>query len=138
MKILFLCTGNSCRSQIAEGWAKQLGGDQFDVYSAGIESHGKNPRAIAVMKEAGVDISKQESTKLTDQMLVSLDYVVTVCGHADEHCPILPVETEKEHWPLPDPARATGTEEEIMQVFRASRDDIKQRVADLLERLNNK
>jgi len=138
MKILFLCTGNSCRSQIAEGWAKQLGGDQFDVYSAGIESHGKNPRAIAVMKEAGVDISKQESTKLTDQMLVGLDYVVTVCGHADEHCPILPVETEKEHWPLPDPARATGTEEEIMQVFRASRDDIKQRVADLLERLNNK
>jgi len=138
MKILFLCTGNSCRSQIAEGWAKQLGGDQFDVYSAGIESHGKNPRAIAVMKEAGVDISKQESTKLTDQMLVGLDYVVTVCGHADEHCPILPVETEKEHWPLPDPARATGTEDEIMQVFRASRDDIKQRVADLLERLNNK
>ena len=135
MKILFLCTGNSCRSQMAEGWAKQLGGDQFEIYSAGIESHGKNPRAITVMQEAGVDISSQESTWLTNEMLAGLDYVVTVCGHADEHCPVLPVETQKEHWPLSDPAKATGSEEEIMTVFRASRDDIKQRVADLLERL---
>lgn len=135
MKILFLCTGNSCRSQIAEGWAKALGGEQFEIYSAGIESHGKNPRAIAVMKEAGIDISNQESTKLTDEMLAGIDYVVTVCGHADEHCPVLPAETQKEHWPLSDPAKATGTEEEIMAVFRASRDDIKQRVSDLLERL---
>ena len=138
MKILFLCTGNSCRSQIAEGWAKQLGGDQFEVYSAGIESHGKNPRAIAVMQDAGVDISNQESTKLTDEMLVGLDYVVTVCGHADEHCPVLPEGIVKEHWPLSDPAKTTGTEEEIMEVFCASRDDIKQRVAELLERLKNK
>lgn len=135
MRILFLCTGNSCRSQIAEGWAKAIGGDQFEVYSAGIESHGKNPRAIAVMKEAGVDISGQESTKLTDEMLAGIDYVVTVCGHADEHCPVLPAETKKEHWPLSDPAKATGSEEEIMAVFRASRDDIKQRVTDLLDRL---
>ncbi len=136
MKILFLCTGNSCRSQIAEGWAKTLGGDRFEVYSAGIESHGKNPRAIAVMQEAGVDISAQESTKLTDAMLAGIDYVVTVCGHADEHCPVLPAQTRKEHWPLSDPAKATGSEEEIMAVFRASRDDIKQRVADLLQRLS--
>ena len=135
MKILFLCTGNSCRSQIAEGWAKTLDGDQFEVYSAGIESHGKNPRAIAVMQEVGIDISAQESTKLTDEMLAGIDYVVTVCGHADEHCPVLPAETRKEHWPLSDPARATGSEEDIMTVFRASRDDIRQRVADLLERL---
>ena len=135
MKILFLCTGNSCRSQIAEGWAKKLGGDQFEIYSAGIESHGKNPRAIAVMKEAGVDISDQESTKLTDEMLQGIDYVVTVCGHADEHCPVLPANTSKEHWPLSDPAKATGSEEEIMTVFRASREDIKQRVADFLQRL---
>ena len=135
MNILFLCTGNSCRSQIAEGWARHLGGDSFDVLSAGIEAHGKNPRAIAVMGEAGVDISAQESTQLTEEMLASADYLVTVCGHADEHCPVLPAGMRKEHWPLPDPAKATGTEDEIMAVFRASRDDIRVRVADLLERL---
>jgi len=135
MNLLFLCTGNSCRSQIAEGWAHQLGGDWLEVQSAGIESHGKNPRAIAVMKEAGVDISGQESTRLTDEMLASADYLVTVCGHADEHCPVLPAGIRKEHWPLTDPAKATGSEEEIMTVFRESRDDIRQRVANLIERL---
>jgi arsenate reductase len=136
VNILFLCTGNSCRSQIAEGWARHLGGSSFDVQSAGIESHGKNPRAILVMKEAGVDTSCQESTKLTHDMLASADYLVTVCGHADENCPALPASVRKEHWPLDDPASASGTEDEIMAVFRASRDDIRQRVADLIERLN--
>ena len=111
MNILFLCTGNSCRSQIAEGWAKRLGGDAFEALSAGIEAHGKNPRAIAVMAESGVDISAQESTRLTDEMLAAADYLVTVCGHADEHCPALPAGMRKEHWPLSDPARATGTED---------------------------
>ena len=135
MNILFLCTGNSCRSQMAEGWGHWLGGDWLQVQSAGIESHGKNPRAIAVMQEAGVDISDQESTKLTDEMLASADYLVTVCGHADEHCPILPAGIRKEHWPLSDPAKATGSEQEIMSVFRESRDDIRQRVADLIGRL---
>lgn len=136
MKILFLCTGNSCRSQIAEGWARRLGGDWLQVQSAGIEAHGKNPRAIAVMQEAGVDISDQESTKLTDDMLASVDYLVTVCGHADEHCPVIPPGIAKEHWPLTDPAKATGSEKEIMTVFRASCDDIRQRVADLIGRLD--
>ena len=136
MHLLFLCTGNSCRSQMAEGWARALGDDRLEVRSAGIEAHGKNPRAIAVMKEAGVDISDQESTRLTDDMLDWADLVVTVCGHADEHCPVLPPGTRKEHWPLSDPARATGSEDEIMSVFRASRDDIRRRVEDLLERLN--
>ena len=135
--ILFLCTGNSCRSQMAEGWAKWFGRLVFEIQSAGIETHGKNPRAIAVMKEAGIDISGQESTRVTDQMLQDADLVVTVCGHADEHCPVLPAGTNKEHWPLEDPAKATGTEEEIMDQFRASRDDIKQRVKDLLERYSN-
>jgi arsenate reductase len=88
------------------------------------------------MAEAGVDISEQESTRLTDEMLNAADYLVTVCGHADEHCPVLPAGMRKEHWPLSDPARATGTEEEIMAVFRESRDDIRARVADLLERLS--
>ncbi len=136
--ILFLCTGNSCRSQIAEGWAKWYGRPLFEIQSAGIESHGKNPRAIAVMNEAGVDISNQESTIVTDEMLEAADLVVTVCGHADEHCPVLPTGTNKEHWPLDDPAKASGSEEEIMQVFRASRDDIEQRVKTLLARLSNK
>lgn len=135
MNILFLCTGNSCRSQMAEGWAHHLGGDWLEVQSAGIESHGKNPRAIEVMREAGVDISQQESTKLTNEMLATANYVVTVCGHADENCPLLPAGTRKEHWPLNDPAKATGSEDEIMAVFRASRDDIRQRVNGLIKRL---
>jgi len=130
--LLFLCTGNSCRSQMAEGWANWHGRQLFEIQSAGIETHGKNPRAIAVMKEAGIDISNQESTKVTNQMLEDTDLVVTVCGHADEHCPVLPTGTNKEHWALEDPAKATGTEEEIMNQFRASRDDIEQRVKDLL------
>lgn len=135
MNILFLCTGNSCRSQIAEGWARQLGGDSIVVQSAGIERHGQNPRAIAVMREAGVDITGQESTRLTEEMLAAANLVVTVCGHADEHCPVLPAGIQKVHWPLDDPARATGTEREIMEVFRASRDDIQRRVAGLLRGL---
>ena len=138
MNLLFLCTGNSCRSQIAEGWARHLGDAKVNVISAGIEAHGKNPRAISVMAEAGVDISAQESTKLTDQMLAGADYLVTVCGHADEHCPTVPAGVRKEHWPLPDPAKATGTEDEVMAVFRASRDDIRQRVGELLGRLQGK
>ena len=135
MNILFLCTGNSCRSQMAEGWARQMAGDDFAIQSAGIEAHGQNPRAISIMREVGVDISNQESTRLTDAMLDAADLVVTVCGHADEHCPVLPPNTQKEHWPLDDPARASGTEEEIMAFFRASRDDIRERVAELLTRL---
>jgi len=135
--ILFLCTGNSCRSQMAEGWAKRYGMPLFETQSAGIETHGKNPRAIAVMKEAGIDISDQASTKVTDEMLKNADIVVTVCGHADEHCPVLPAGTDKEHWPLDDPAKAQGTEEEIMNQFRASRNDIEVRVKELLQRLNN-
>lgn len=137
LNILFLCTGNSCRSQMAEGWAKWYGSTEFEIQSAGIETHGKNPRALAVMKEAGVDISNQESTKVNENMLAQADLVVTVCGHADEHCPVLPQATKKEHWPLEDPARAQGTEEEIMQQFRACRDDIEVRVKELLHRLKN-
>lgn len=120
---------------MAEGWAGQLGGKWVDAQSAGIESHGKNLRAIEVMREAGVDISRQESTELTDEILASADCVVTVCGHADENCPVLPAGTRKEHWPLDDPAKATGSEDEIMAVFRASRDDIRRRVEDLIKRL---
>lgn len=133
--ILFLCTGNSCRSQMAEGWGKHFGGDAVTVESAGIESHGKNPRAISVMAEAGVDISGQESTKVTDEMVNKADVIVTVCGHADEHCPAVPASAKKIHWPLTDPAKATGSEEEIMAQFRATRDEVKERVRGLLVEL---
>jgi len=133
MNILFLCTGNSCRSQMAEGWGKKFAANLFEIQSAGIECHGKNPRAIAIMQEAGVDIAAQESTKVTDIMIEQADLVVTVCGHADEHCPVLPAGTKKYHWPLDDPAKAEGNEEDIMQTFRTSRDDIKNRVKDLLQ-----
>lgn len=119
MNILFLCTGNSCRSQIAEGWTRHLGNKDITAQSAGI------------------DISQQESTQVTDAMLDSADIVVTVCGHADEHCPALPPGKRKIHWPLEDPARASGSEAEIMQVFRASRDDIRQRVQDLINKLSS-
>ncbi len=126
--VLFLCTGNSCRSQMAEGWLKQLGGDHFEVYSAGIVAHGKNPRAIAVMKEAGVDISEQQSEQLDPLILNKLDLLVTVCGNADETCPVVPASCEKQHWPFDDPAKATGTEEEIMDAFRRVRDQIRDRI----------
>jgi arsenate reductase len=120
---------------MAEGWARHLGGGRFQAQSAGIESHGKNLYTIALMQDAGVNISHQESRKLNDEILASANYLVTVCGHADEYCPVLPIGMRKEHWPLTDPASATGSEEEIMAVFKESCDDIRQRVADLIDRL---
>ena len=122
---------------MAEGWARYLGNNQIEALSAGIEAHGKNSLAISVMREAGVDISGQESTKLTDELLASTDYLVTVCGHADENCPVLPAGIRKEHWPLNDPAKATGLEADVLRIFRESRDDIRQRVEDLLVRLQS-
>jgi arsenate reductase len=138
LNILFLCTGNSCRSQIAEGRARHIGGDHVEVQSAGIEAHGKNPRALAVMQEVGIDISGQESTIVSDDMLQKADIVVTVCGHADEQCPVQPPNVKKVHWPLTDPAKATGTEEEIMSEFRATRDEVETRVRGLLVELTQR
>jgi arsenate reductase len=120
---------------MAEGWGKHFAAGRIEVQSAGIEAHGKNPRAIAVMAEAGIDISNQESTRVTQAMIDSADVVVTVCGHADEHCPVLPATVRKIHWPLNDPAKATGTEEEVMNVFRTIRDDIRERVRALVTEL---
>jgi arsenate reductase len=134
-RVLFLCTGNSCRSQMAEGYAKTLGKDVIEARSAGIEAHGKNPQAIAAMAEDGVNIADQESTRLSDVMLDWADRVVTVCGHADEHCPVLPPDTRKEHWPLEDPAKATGSEAAITATFRKVRDEVKERVVNLIHRL---
>ena len=121
---------------MAEGWSRQLGGNGFSTESAGIEAHGKNPRAISVMQEAGVDISGQESTIVNDEMLQRADIVVTVCGHADEQCPALPPGVKKVHWPLADPAKAIGSEDEIMAQFRATRQEVRQRVQSLFEQLS--
>jgi len=127
-KILFLCTGNACRSQMAEGWLKYLGGERFEVYSAGIVAHGKNPRAISVMQQAGVDISGQKSEQLDPLLLESIDLLVTVCSNADKSCPVVPASCEKQHWPFDDPARASGSEKEIMCEFCRVRDQIRHRI----------
>lgn len=125
MKILVLCTGNSCRSQMAEGWLKQYAGSDHEIYSAGLETHGLNPVAVEVMEEAGVDISNQESHHLDRYEGVSFDYVITVCDHAREQCPFYPAETIRIHAGFEDPAGATGSEEEKLMVFRKVRDEIK-------------
>ncbi|MGU4777292.1 arsenate reductase (thioredoxin), partial [Escherichia coli] len=122
-------TGNSCRSQIAEGFLKALGGDKYEVKSAGLEAHGLNPRAVQVMNEAGVDISKNTSDVIDPDILNRADYVITLCGHADEHCPVISNKNvTKWHWGFDDPAKSTGTEDEIMNQFRTVRDSIKSRI----------
>jgi arsenate reductase len=133
--ILFLCTGNSCRSQMAEGFARALGGDKVEVYSAGIEPASLNPRAIAVMAEAVIDISRQTSDPIDPEILNKADLIVTLCGDARDKCPVTPPTIRCEHWPLPDPAKAEGDEEEIMAVFRAVRDEIQERVKRLLKNI---
>lgn len=125
--VLFLCTGNSCRSQMAEGWLRALRGDQFEVYSAGIETHGLNSHAVAVMAEAGVDISQQQSKLLADVALQP-DILITVCGHADETCPMLAAQTRKLHVGFDDPprlAKTAETPEQALDHYRRVRDDIK-------------
>ena len=135
MRVLFLCTGNSCRSQMAEGWARHLKADLVEAHSGGVSPHGLDPLAVKAMAEAGVDISRQSSKELTLDHLRWADLVITVCGDAEETCPLLPPGTRKEHWPLTDPAKASSSEDEILAVFRASRDDIRNRVADLITRI---
>jgi arsenate reductase len=129
MNILFLCTGNSCRSQMAEGWAKTLKSDDFTAWSAGVETHGLNPLAVQVMAEAGVDISGQTSKLVTDLPVdTEFDYVVTVCGHANENCPYFPAKTRVVHIGFDDPpslALSMTDEEEILAVYRRVRDEIK-------------
>jgi len=124
-KILVLCTGNSCRSQIAEGYLRQFADGKAAIYSAGIETHGVNPGAIATMKEDGIDISNHTSNNIDEYRDVDFDFVITVCDNAKERCPFFPTEAKKFHYNFPDPAKATGTEEEISQQFRIVRQLIK-------------
>lgn len=131
--VYFLCTGNSCRSQIADGFLRKHGGEQFEVWSAGLEAHGLNPRAIATMNEVGIDISTHTSDVIRPELLNSADYVITLCGHADEHCPVVSnPNVIKWHWGFPDPAKATGTEDEVQQQFRDVRDAIEARILKFL------
>jgi arsenate reductase len=131
--VLVLCTGNSCRSQLLHGYlAKELG-ERAAVYSAGVEVHGLNPRAVRVMAEDGVDISHHTSNHVDEYAAVPFDYVITVCDHANEVCPIFPSSAKKLHHNFPDPAKATGTEEEIMQQFRAVRDQVKAYAHDFVQ-----
>ena len=124
-KILVLCTGNSCRSQIAEGYLRLFTDGKADIYSAGVEKHGVNPRAVETMKEDGVDISAQTSNHIDEYKELVFDYVITVCDHAKERCPFFPAQTAHFHHNFPDPAKATGTDEEIKEQFRQVRHQIK-------------
>lgn len=131
--IYFLCTGNSCRSQMAEGWAKKYLSDEWEVYSAGIEAHGLNPKAVKVMQEVGIDISKQTSDVINPEILNNADFVVTLCGDARDRCPMTPPHVKREHWGFTDPAKAQGTEEEVWAVFRRVRDEIGERIKRFAE-----
>lgn len=132
--VYFLCTGNSCRSQMADGFLNAIGGHLYDVKSAGIEAHGLNPSAVKVMAEAGVDISSNTSNVIDTEILNRATYVITLCGHADEHCPVISnPNVIKWHWGFDDPAKATGSEEEILDQFRVVRDAIKLRVAKFVQ-----
>ncbi|THF76430.1 arsenate reductase (thioredoxin) [Cohnella fermenti] len=132
--VYFLCTGNSCRSQIADGFLSSLGGEKYEVKSAGLEAHGLNPRAVQVMKEAGVDISGNSSNVIDSELLDRATYVITLCGHADEHCPVISNKNViKWHWGFDDPAKATGTADEIMAQFRNVRDSIKARIEKFVQ-----
>jgi arsenate reductase len=134
LKVLFLCTGNSCRSQMAEGWTRYLKGDQIEVYSAGVEKHGLNPRAVKVMQEVGLDISNHTSKHVSEVMDIPFDYVVTVCGHAKENCPVFPGKAKVVHKGFDDPPKLAAdaeTEEEALAHYRRVRDEIRTYVETL-------
>lgn len=137
LKVLFLCTGNSCRSQMAEGWARALKGDEIDAYSAGVETHGMNPQAIKVMQEAGVDIATHHSKHVRELADIPFDYVVTVCDSASESCPLFTGKTTVVHHSFEDPPRlAKGLpEKEALDIYRRVRDEIKQYIETLPEAL---
>ncbi|MDR6999143.1 arsenate reductase (thioredoxin) [Neobacillus niacini] len=134
--IYFLCTGNSCRSQMAEGWAKKYLGDEWTVKSAGLEAHGLNPNAVKAMKEAGIDISNQASEIIDPEILNHANLVVTLCGHAVDHCPVTPPHVKRVHWGFVDPAKAEGTEEEKWAIFQRVRDEIGDRIKRFAETRN--
>ena len=145
IKLLYLCTGNSCRSQMAEGWTRHLKGDQIEAFSAGIETYGLNPNMVKVMAEAGVDVTSQKSENIRDYTDTQLDVVVTVCGHAHETCPVFPANCKVIHVGFPDPPKMAKElaeqgvpEEEQLECYRQVRDEIKSFVESLPNSLENK
>ena len=145
LKLLFLCTGNSCRSQMAEGWARQLKGDSIEAFSAGIETHGLNPNMVKVMEEVGVDVTDQKSENIRDFVDTQLDVVVTVCGHAHETCPVFPANCKVVHSGFSDPpkmakelAEQGASEEAQLDCYRKVRDEIKEYILTLPESLEEK
>ncbi len=135
LKVMFLCTANSCRSQMAEGLARHLGKGFIKPYSAGLFAFHVNSRAIEVMKEAGIDISGQKSEAIDENLLKEMDIIITLCGHAEKTCPATPPHIKRIHWPIEDPVGATGTEEEILNEFRRARDEIKQKIENFLSKI---
>ncbi|MGD6819161.1 arsenate reductase (thioredoxin) [Metabacillus sp. 84] len=131
--LYFLCTGNSCRSQMAEAWGKKYLGDEWNVLSAGIEAHGLNPNAVKAMNEVDIDITDQTSDIIDNEILNNADFVVTLCGDAADKCPMTPPHVRREHWGFEDPAKATGTDEEKWAVFQRVRDEIGERIKRFAE-----
>ena len=131
-KVLVLCTGNSCRSQIAEGYLRYFAGEKAEIFSAGVETHGVNPKEIATMKDDGIDISNHTSNNIDEYRNIDFDFVITVCDNAKERCPFFPTKAEKFHYNFPDPAKATGTDEEIAEEFRKVRQQIKDYCEDFV------
>ncbi len=135
LRVMFLCTGNSCRSQMAEGFAKELGKGLLEVYSAGLMAAGVHTRAIAVMNEIGIDISKQQSKEIDEALLRNMDLVITLCDNAAEACPWTPPEIQRFHWPIKDPVGTVGSDEKVMKEFRRARDEIRGKIGDLVKQL---
>ncbi|GBE33189.1 arsenate-mycothiol transferase ArsC2 [bacterium BMS3Bbin05] len=133
LKVMFLCTGNSCRSQMAEGLARHYGKGIIESYSAGLIPAGVNPYAARVMEEIGIDISGQQSKSIDGELLRRMDVIITLCGNAEASCPMTPPEIKRIHWPIDDPVGTVGTEEEIMSAFREARDEIKERIEKFIE-----
>ena len=131
--IYFLCTGNSCRSQMAEGWGKRYLGDEWEVLSAGIEAHGLNPKAVKAMNEVGIDITTQTSDMINMETLNNADFVVTLCGDAADKCPMTPPHVKRDHWGFEDPAKAEGTDEEKWTTFQRVRDEVGERIKRFAE-----
>ncbi len=132
LEVMFLCTANSCRSQMAEGFARHYVSELLEVYSAGLLATRVHPRAIAVMKEIGIDISGQSSKEMDEKLLRKMDVIITLCDNAEESCPWTPPEIKRIHWPIKDPVGTIGSEEEIMQEFRRARDEIKKNIKDFI------
>jgi arsenate reductase len=137
LKIMFLCTGNSCRSQMAEGFARELGKGLIEPFSAGLIPAGVHPRAIVVMKEAGIDISGQKSKTIDEGLLRKMDAVITLCDNAAEACPWTPPEIKRLHWPIKDPVGTVGTEEKMMKEFRRARDKIRKKIENFISETQN-